>query len=108
MGLRVPKFILDGSSSSASSSNKLANYTRQQCHKRVSNNAQLNLDEDHDDDGDDNGAGRVTSDQIMSINNGAGGKNNNNDTTTNMEQCIISLEPSLKIFQSNCIQNDKA
>ena len=109
MGLRAPKFILDGSSSSASSSNKLANYTRQ-CHTRLSNDA-LNLDEDHDDDGDDNGGRLVTSDQKITINNnGAGGKNyNNNDTnTTNMGQCIILLEPSLKVFQSTCIQNDKA
>jgi len=33
-------------------------------------------------------------------------KNDNNSTS--MEQCIILLEPSLKIFQSTCMKNDKA
>ena len=106
MSLRRPNFSSDATTSTnnqaasiSHSSRQLANYTRQ-CHKRISSASNTLFLEDDEED---------TNSGLQNINDGAPQntkKNVNNNTS--MEQCIILLEPSLKIFQSTCMKNDKA
>ena len=92
----------------SSSGQLLANYTRQ-CHKRLTSSTRdasycLGLDE----------AATDAPEQIINdtestttTNNGSSSiKNDNKINDTSMEQCIILLEPSLKVFQASCIKND--
>jgi len=106
--LRRPNFSIVGLTSTNSnqaaatshSSRQLANYTRQ-CHKRISSAGNTLCMEN--DEEDTNSLHNIDgAPQPQNTNK----KNDNNSTS--MEQCIILLEPSLKIFKSTCMKNDKA
>ena len=110
MSLRRPNFSIAGltstnsnqAASTSHTSRQLANYTRQ-CHKRISSASNTLCMED--DEEDTNSGLQVNNDGTPTNTNNTNKKNGN---STSMEQCIILLEPSLKIFQSTCMKNDKA
>ena len=112
MSLRRPNFSIAGLTSTNSnqaaatshSSRQLASFTRQ-CHKRISSSASNTL-RIEDDEEDTNSGLQTINDGAPTNTNNTNEKIGNNDTS--MEQCIILLEPSLKIFQSTCMKNDKA
>ena len=91
---------------SSSSGQLLANYTRQ-CHKRLTSVTRdasycLGLDEATD------APEQIINDTNSTTNNGSSSniKNDNKINDTSMEQCIVLLEPSLKVFEASCIKND--
>jgi len=125
--LRQPNFdrVKSGSSSSSTDANssqflhagQVANYTRQQSQKCLSSLTAYTRDnnaayqEDKEDHGPENNNEDASYDHSVLIKDTTitmDTANKKNNDSPSLEQCIILLEPSLKIFQMNCIKNDKA
>ena len=105
MSLRRPNFSSvvttstnNQTAATSHSSRQLANYTRQ-CHKRISSASNTMRMEDDEED---------TNSSLQHIDGAPQNTKKNDNNSTRMEQCIILLEPSLKIFQSTCMKIDKA
>jgi hypothetical protein len=104
------------STTASTSAQSLVNYTRL-CHKRLASSSSIqpihNRHKANDDEVVDDGQ-----DHYRATTNTEGSKigvdeNNNittinNNTPPNLEHSVILLEPILEIFQTSCIQNDKA
>lgn len=98
------------------SAQSLVNYTRQ-CHKRLTSSMlptpvhdenDIDGGQDHHQVNSNISVPSAASSSLMTGGIGVDNNNNNNHATPNLEQCIILLEPILKIFQTSCIINDKA
>lgn len=100
-----------GSTTTMTMAQSLVNYTRL-CHKRLASSI-LPTHVHRDANGDevvDVDIGQDHNQVTPKVGSKIGIDENNNignNTTPNLEKCIL-LEPILEIFQTNCIQNDKA
>ncbi len=113
----TPNAMLSTTATETTSAQSLATFSRA-CHKLLASSMHPVHGIHSDDDGQDlhrvhTSISDPSSSSSSTSTGGLGnkkisGNSNNNDTTPTLDQCIILLEPILKIFQTNCIMNDEA